>query len=351
MLKQNILNALRRVEDPDLKKDLVTLEMVQDLIVLPDSIQFTIKLTTPACPLKEVIKKKCIDAIREQVGKDLTISIKFTAQVTSSRVNIPILPKVKNIIAIASGKGGVGKSTLASNMAITLAKLGAQVGLLDADIFGPSIPAMWGCVGKRPEIIKQSGKQYMLPLQRHGVKLLSIGFLAPSEEAMVWRGPMASSALKQLIKDSLWGELDYLLIDLPPGTSDIHLTVMQTATITGAVIVTTPQHIALIDAIKGISMFRKPAINVPILGLVENMAYFTPVEFPAQKYYIFGEGGGVSLAHKEQIPFLGQVPLLQSLQDKEEGRNLLGLGHQAHLPIFNSIVKKLAQQVVLCNEK
>lgn len=348
-LKEHVIQALSTVEDPDLKQDLVTLGMIKDLDVNPRQVAFTLVLTTPACPLQEVLKKACIDAIHTQVAADLVVAIQLDTQVTSTRTSTPILPEVKNIIAIASGKGGVGKSTVAVNVAVALAQHGAQVGLLDADIFGPSMPTMLGCEQATPQVMQQAEKKYLIPLEKHGIKLLSIGLLAPPDEAMVWRGPMASKALKQLLGDTAWGTLDYLLIDLPPGTSDIHLTLVQTAPVTGAAIVTTPQKVALADATKGLAMFQKPGIDVPILGVVENMAYFTPPELPNSKYYLFGQEGGKMWAAQHKVPFLGQIPLTQRI--REGGDTGVPAILQEDPVAFNDVATGLAQQVAICNAR
>jgi ATP-binding protein involved in chromosome partitioning len=240
----------------------------------------------------------------------------MTANVNSNRKDAKsVLPQVKNIIVVASGKGGVGKSTVAANLALALSEGGAKVGLMDADIYGPSVPIMFGVRGERPQMINVEGKGMIVPLEKYGIKLMSIGLLIDERQAVVWRGPMASSALKQFITDVNWGELDYLVIDMPPGTGDIHLTLVQTVPVTGAVIVTTPQDVALADAKKGIAMFSGSQINVPIIGLVENMSYFTPAELPNNKYYIFGKDGGKRLADELDIPFLGQIPLVQSIRE------------------------------------
>ncbi len=264
--KENVLKALSQVQDPDLKKDLVTLNMIQNVMASPSKISFTVVLTTPACPLKELIRKDCEKAIAQHFGEDMAVEIEMSSTVTTIRENAPLLPGVKNIIAISSGKGGVGKSTVAANLAVALAQTGASVGLIDADIFGPSVPTMFNCEYEQPAIKQVNGKNLIVPILQYGVKLMSIGFLSPPENAVVWRGPMASSALKQFIGDTEWEELDYLLIDLPPGTSDIHLTLVQTVPVTGAIVVTTPQKVALADAKKGLSMFQQPQINIPILG-------------------------------------------------------------------------------------
>jgi ATP-binding protein involved in chromosome partitioning len=290
--KEDIIKALSTVQEPDLKQDLVTLNMIKDVEVTGENVSFTVILTTPACPLKELIRNSCIDAVHEHVSAALKVTVNLTAEVSTGRFGAPVLPGVKNIIAIDSGKGGVGKSTVTSNLALALAKSGAKVGLIDADISGPSVPVMFGVEDAQPVLENIDGKNYIIPIEKYGIKMISIGFLAPSEGAVVWRGPMASSALRQFIGDCKWDELDYLLIDMPPGTSDIHLTLVQTVPVTGVIIVTTPQKVALADASKGLSMFQQPQINVPILGVVENMAYFTPEELPDNKYYIFGKDGG-----------------------------------------------------------
>lgn len=348
-LEQQILQALGTVQDPDLKQDLVTLGMIRELQVTDGQVDFVLALTTPACPLKELLKKACTDAIHTQVDSTLSVSIRLTTQVTSTRNDTPILPKVKNIIAIASGKGGVGKSTIATNIAVALAQHGAQVGLLDADIYGPSIPTMLSCEQAQPQVVEENGKKYFVPLERHNVRLQSIGLLTPPDDAMVWRGPMASKALRQLLVDTAWGELDYLLIDLPPGTSDIHLTLVQAVPVTGAVIVTTPQKVALADARKGLAMFQKQQISVPVLGIVENMAYFTPPELPHSRYYLFGQGGGKALATQHQVPFLGQVPLEQSICEQSDMGHPTVLHTSPVATALHQIATALAQQIAIRN--
>ena len=347
--KEDILKALSTVQDPDLKKDLVTLNMIKDLEVANNKIRFTVVLTTPACPLKEKIRQDCENAIVTLVGKEVGLEITMSSSVTSLRDNAPLLPGVKNIIAIASGKGGVGKSTVTSNLAVALAQAGAKVGLIDADIFGPSIPVMFNCEREQPEVKVINGKNYILPLEHYGVKLMSIGFLAPSDSAVIWRGPMASAALKQFISDAIWGELDYLLIDLPPGTSDIHLTLVQTVPVTGAVIVTTPQKVALADAMKGLTMFKQPQINVPVLGVVENMAYFTPEELPENKYYIFGKDGGKNLAEKYGVPLLGQIPLVQGIRESGDSGLPAVLKEGITAKAFKDLAETLARQIAIRN--
>jgi len=347
--QEDITRALSTVNDPDLKKDLVTLGMIKDIVVSDKKVSFSVVLTTPACPLKEKIKNDCIEAVEKVVGKEVTIDIFMTSSVTSLRDNAPLLPGVKNIIAIASGKGGVGKSTVTTNLAVALAQAGAKVGLIDADISGPSIPVMFNCEREQPEVKVVNGKNLILPLEQYGVKLISIGFLAPPESAVVWRGPMASSALKQFISDTIWGDLDYLLIDLPPGTSDIHLTLVQTVPVTGAIIVTTPQKVALADAMKGLSMFKQPSINVPVLGVIENMAYFTPEELPDNKYYIFGKDGGRTLAEKFDVPFLGQIPLVQSIRESGDSGLPAVMKGGVTAQAFTDLAESLARQVAIRN--
>lgn len=315
MTQDDILKALSSVQEPDLKKDLVTLNMVRDININGNDISFTVVLTTPACPLKDLIGNDCVKAIKA-INSSANVKVNFDSSTTTIRADkSTVLPGVKNIIAVVSGKGGVGKSTVAANLALALSQGGASVGLMDADIYGPSVPIMFGVRGERPMMADVNGKGMIVPLQRYGIKLLSIGLLVDEKNAVVWRGPMASSAIRQFITDVNWGELDYLVIDMPPGTGDIHLTLVQTAPVTGAVVVTTPQDVALADARKGIAMFGQSQLNVPIIGLVENMSYFTPAELPNNKYYIFGKEGGKRLADEYDIPFLGQIPLVQSIRE------------------------------------
>jgi ATP-binding protein involved in chromosome partitioning len=316
MTNQDILKALSNVQEPDLGKDLVTLNMVKDIVIDGNNVSFTVVLTTPACPLKDMIKNACINAVKILVNKEANVQVNFTSNTTSKRAdNELVLPKVRNIIAVVSGKGGVGKSTVAANLALALSHGGAKVGLMDADIYGPSVPIMFGVRGERPMMTEVNGKGMIVPLERYGIKLLSIGLLVDEKNAVVWRGPMASSAIKQFVTDVLWDELDYLVIDMPPGTGDIHLTLVQTVPVTGVVVVTTPQDVALADAKKGIAMFGQAQLKVPIIGIIENMSYFVPAELPDNRYYIFGKEGGKRLAEEYDIPFLGQIPLVQSIRE------------------------------------
>jgi ATP-binding protein involved in chromosome partitioning len=318
MTPEKVLDALRNVQEPDLGKDIVTLNMVKDIVISGNMVSFTLVLTTPACPMKEMMSKASENAIKSLVNKEAVVTVNFTANTSTNRKDTgAVLPKVKNIIAVISGKGGVGKSTVSANLALALAQSGAKVGLMDADIYGPSVPIMFGVRGERP-MMKSMGsgeKGMIMPLERFGIKLMSIGLLVDEKSAVIWRGPMASSAIRQFVTDVFWDELDYLVIDMPPGTGDIHLTLVQTVPVTGAVIVTTPQDVALADAKKAIGMFSQAQIKVPIIGLVENMSYFVPAELPDNKYYIFGKEGGKRLAEEYDIPFLGQIPLVQSIRE------------------------------------
>ena len=345
----DIEKALSTVNDPDLKQDLVTLKMIRDIKVWENKVSFTVVLTTPACPLKEKIRQDCVDAVALVIGDDVELEIFMTSSVTSTRDNTPLLPHVKNIIAISSGKGGVGKSTVTSNLAVALAMAGAKVGIIDADISGPSIPVMFNCEHEQPQVKVVNGKNLIIPLEQYGVKLLSIGFLTPPDSAVVWRGPMASSALKQFISEAEWGELDYLLIDLPPGTSDIHLTLVQTVPVTGAIVVTTPQKVALADATKGLMMFKQPSINVPVLGIVENMAYFTPEELPDNKYYIFGKGGGKNLSEKFNVPLLGQIPLVQSIRESGDSGFPAVMKEGITATAFKDLAEAMAREIAIRN--
>lgn len=347
--EKDIMAALSTVQDPDLHNDLVSLSMVRDVKAGPERVSFTVVLTTPACPLKEKIRKDCEEAVRKVIGDTVELDIVMSSSVTTSRDKAPVLTGVKNIVAIASGKGGVGKSTVTANLAVALAQTGAKVGLIDADIYGPSIPVMFNCEHDQPEVKVVNGKNVIQPLDQYGVKLLSIGFLTPPDSPVVWRGPMASSALKQFIGDADWGELDYLLIDLPPGTSDIHLTLVQTVPVTGAIIVTTPQKVALADATKGLAMFRQPQINVPVLGIVENMAYFTPEELPGNKYFIFGKDGGKNLSEKYGVPLLGQVPLVQGIRESGDSGLPAVMKEGVVSQAFRDLAEAMARQVAIRN--
>jgi ATP-binding protein involved in chromosome partitioning len=352
--EKDVLKALSEVQDPDFGKDLVTLNMIKDVKVDNQNLSFTVVLTTPACPLKEKIKNDCIQAIKRNLGENIEPKIEMTANVTSQRnADINVLPNVKNIICVASGKGGVGKSTVSVNLALTLAKEGAKVGLIDADIHGPSIPQMLGLKGQRPSVRNIKGKHYILPIEVQGIKVLSIGFMVDERQAIVWRGPMVTSALKQFVTDVIWGKLDYLIIDMPPGTGDVHITMAQTVNVTGALIVTTPQQVALIDAKKALSMFTMPKINVPIIGVVENMSFFTPKDMPDKKYYIFGRDGGKKLAQEYEVPFLGELPIEEAVRvGGDYGKPVVLQENEtiAHAS-FKTIAENTARNIAISNAK
>ena len=314
---ENILKSLSNVIEPDLKKDIVSLGLVSELRIYEKKVNFKIMISNPALHNRKRMEEACEFQIKRFFPEsEINVDVQpIPVQNNENSATRKILPGVKNIIAIASGKGGVGKSTITANLAAGLAKKGHRVGLIDADIYGPSIPMMFDVIKEKPGIVEVLGKSYMKPVEMYGVKILSIGFFAQPNQAVVWRGPMASKALTQMFSDAYWGDLDFMLIDLPPGTGDIHLSLVQTAPLTGAIIVSTPQEIALADARKGVAMFQLPSINVPVLGMVENMAYFTPEELPGSKYYIFGKDGAKNLADELKIPLLGQIPLVQSIRE------------------------------------
>lgn len=344
----DILRALSHVDDPDLNKDIVTLGMVKEVEFDAKSVKFDVELTTPACPMKDMIEKACRNAIHHFIGADIEVRINMTSRTTSSTQS-PLLPGVKNIIAVASGKGGVGKSSISSLLALSLANSGAKVGLLDGDLYGPSIPTMFGLKDYKPKSIEKQGRTIMEPAVVNGIQLFSIGFLADPKQAIVWRGPMLSKAFKQFLQDVAWGELDYLIIDLPPGTGDIQLTICQTLPLTGSVIVTTPQEVALVDAQRAISMFGMPGIERPVIGLVENMAYFIPDDAPEKKYSLFGEGGGTKLSTANEIPLLGQVPLKMSMREAfDEGKIA---ENKSQLKFFNDIAGNIVREIAKLNNK
>ncbi|WP_205313800.1 Mrp/NBP35 family ATP-binding protein [Pedobacter nanyangensis] len=348
--EEKVLAALSHVEDPDLKKDLVTLKMIKDVKIEAKKVAFTLELTTPACPLKDMLKNACVNAIKHFVDAEAEIEINITSRVTKP-MDTSQLKAIKNIVLISSGKGGVGKSTVSSNLAVTLAADGAKVGLIDADIYGPSVPIMFDLVGAKPSAKETAdGKTLILPIEKYGIKLLSLGFFSDPDQPVPWRGPMASNAIKQLFNDADWGELDYLLVDLPPGTGDIHITISQSFPIAGAVIVTTPQQVALADTRKGLAMFGMPGINIPVLGVIENMAYFTPEELPENKYYIFGKDGGKELAQRFEVPFLGEIPLVQGITEAgDKGKPIALETNHPQATAFKEIAGKIAQQISINN--
>lgn len=345
-----ILEALAHVRYPGTGKDIVSSGMVRDDIRIDGNrVSFSIIFEKPNDPFVKSVIKAAETAILTYIGEDVDIKGNISAiqKELPKPKPVSVLPGVKNIIAVFSGKGGVGKSTVSSNLAIALASLGYRVGLLDADIHGPSMPKMFGVEDARPVMTEADGKQLIMPVEKYGVKVLSIGFFVDPENALVWRGSMASNALKQLITDADWGELDYFVMDLPPGTSDIHLTLVQTMGITGAVVVTTPQDVALADARKGVNMFTGEKVNVPVLGLVENMAWFTPAELPENKYYIFGKDGGKRLADELEIPLLGQIPIVQSIREGGDTGRPIAVDENS---VAGAAFHRLAEKVVECVE-
>jgi ATPases involved in chromosome partitioning len=353
--KEQVLNALKKVIHPEKGKDIVTLGMVSEIVSEAGGISLTITPEKSNDPFISSIKSTIVRTLKEVLGQDVVIN------------NIDVKPKeivgkhdvkpddplhgIRNIIAISSGKGGVGKTTVAVNLAIALARKNYKVGLLDADVFGPSVPIMLDAEKYRPVIKRENNIDIIVPLIKYGVKILSTGFFVDPAEAVVWRGPMASGFLKQLMAQGEWGELDFLIVDLPPGTSDIHLTLVQETAVTGAIVVSTPQEVALADAVKGIAMFRSEKINVPVLGLVENMSWFTPAELPDNKYFIFGKDGGKKLAEKAGVPLLGQIPLIQSICESSDKGEPVALGNSAAGEAFMSIADIVVEKINLRNKE
>lgn len=341
-----ITDALQTVRYPGNGKNLVEAGMVEDDIRIDgDSVSFSLIFDKPTDPFIKSMVKAAETAIHTYISPEVKVTVNVASRQPAQPKNAPVLPGVKNIIGVSSGKGGVGKSTVAANLAVALAQEGYKVGLLDADIFGPSMPKMFGVEDEQLYVHDVDGRQLIMPLERYGVKLLSIGFVVDKDKAVLWRGSMASNALKQLIVDADWGDLDYFLIDMPPGTSDIHLTLVQTLPITGVVVVTTPQEVALADARKGIAMFREDKIDVPILGLVENMAWFTPVEHPDERYYIFGREGGVRLAEKLGVRLLAQIPLVASIADSGDSGAPIALDGSLTAQSFAHLAREVVDAV------
>jgi ATP-binding protein involved in chromosome partitioning len=314
--RENILQVLGTIIEPDLKKDIVSLNFVQEIKINEDQVDFIINVSNPALHARKRMQEAVDFNLKRHFGDDFKANITVKGiSGQEQKAHRKILPDVKNIVAIASGKGGVGKSTVTANIAGGLAKMGFKVGIVDADIYGPSIPTMFDVVGDRPTMIDVDGEAKICPVLSYGISILSIGFFTEADNAVIWRGPMASKALTQMFTDAHWGELDYLLIDLPPGTGDIHLSLVQTVPLDGAIIVSTPQEVALADARRGVNMFQMENINVPVLGIIENMSWFTPEELPNNKYYIFGRDGAKNLAAGMDVPFLGHIPLVQSVRE------------------------------------
>ncbi|MBK5193993.1 MAG: Mrp/NBP35 family ATP-binding protein [Flavobacteriaceae bacterium] len=342
--KKDIMAALETISISGEGKNMVESGAVQNVMTFGDEVVVDLLLTTPALHIKKRAEVDVMKAIHEKVYEKAKVLVNIKVEAPEKpEIKGKDIPGLKNIIAVASGKGGVGKSTVTANLAVTLAKMGFKVGVLDADIYGPSQPMMFDVEMEKPLSIEVGGKSMMKPIENYGVKLLSIGFFTKPDQAVVWRGPMASKALNQMIFDANWGDLDFMLIDLPPGTGDIHLSIMQSMPITGAVIVSTPQKVALADARKGVAMFQQESINVPVLGIIENMAYFTPEELPENKYYIFGKDGARSLAEDLKVPFLGGIPLVQSIRESGD------VGRPAALQVgtpLEAAFEKITQNVV-----
>ncbi|WP_298304823.1 Mrp/NBP35 family ATP-binding protein [Flavobacterium sp.] len=351
--RKEILKALETITIAGEGKNMVESGAVQNVITFGDEVVVDLLISTPAMHIKKRAEDDIKKLIHEQFSPDavVKVNIKVEAKENPNEIKGKSIPGISNIIAVASGKGGVGKSTTTANLAVTLAKMGFKVGVLDADIYGPSMPIMFDVENEKPISIEVDGKSKMKPIESYEIKLLSIGFFTSPSQAVIWRGPMASKALNQMIFDADWGQLDFMLIDLPPGTGDIHLSIMQALPITGAVVVSTPQNVALADAQKGVSMFQSDAINVPVLGIIENMAYFTPEELPNNKYYIFGKEGAKNLAEDLQVPFLGEVPLVQSIREAGDYGRPAALQTASPLEkIYEEIARNVVQETVNRNE-
>ena len=353
--KDKILNLLKNVHLNNEKHDIVTNNSVSNVVVFDNEILIDLEIVNPTLQSKNKVKTLINNVLKGEFKNNFVIKINFIVALPKKKTILnddKVLADVQNIIAISSGKGGVGKSTVTANLAISLNQMGFSVGILDADIYGPSIPIMFDVSEKKPLASNVNGKSKMKPVENYGIKILSIGFFTRMDQAVIWRGPMASKALNQMIFDADWGELDFLLIDLPPGTGDIHLSIMQSLPISGSVVVSTPQNVALIDARKGVSMFKQENINVPVLGIIENMAYFTPEELPKNKYYLFGKEGAKNLSTDLKVPFLGEVPLIQNIREAGD------IGRPASLQeskiindIFNKISKNMISELLIRNEK
>ncbi len=360
--KEQVLDALRKVTHPEKKKNIVELEMINDLEVNGKEIYFSMIFDKSNDPFIKSLKKASVKSIKDHIGEEAEIEGNInvlarekgeTAQAQEKQEQQDIsLPGVKNIIAVTSGKGGVGKSMVASNLAVSLAQTGAKVALVDADIYGPSVPKMFGVENEKPQGTQVNGKTRVLPLEKYGIKLLSIGFFVDPDQALIWRGPMASNAMKQLFTEAEWGEADYLVLDMPPGTGDIHLTLVQSLAVTGVVIVTTPQEMALADARKGVAMFRQEQINVPVLGVIENMSYFKPDDMPDKKYYIFGKQGGKRMAEEMKVPLLGEIPIDEKImQGGEAGRPQALDWNSKTAQAFKEITANTVKQIEIRNQR
>ena len=352
--KQDIYKALETITAPGEGKSLVENENIKNVVAFGEEVIVDVTISNPSLQAKKKVEVEIMKAIHQHVGQKIDVKVNVKVEVQQkenpNQIRGKEIPNIQNIIAVASGKGGVGKSTITSNMAVSLAKMGFKVGILDADVYGPSQHLMFNVEQEKPLAVNVNGRSKMKPVENYGVKLLSLGFFTNPNQAVIWRGPMASKALNQLIFDADWGELDFLLIDLPPGTGDVHLSIVQAVPINGAVVVSTPQNIALADAKKGVAMFQQENINVPVLGIVENMAYFTPAELPDNKYYIFGEGGAKNLAEDIETSFLGEIPLVQSIREAGDAGHPVAL--QDNTPLekaFTDVTKEMVSQLLKRN--
>lgn len=356
LTKKIISETLSKFYFDDEKIDIVSMDLVKNIVIFDNEIVIDLEVLNPTLKSKNLIKEKLLNFLKVHLNQDISLKINFKVvnKPKENKIFNPLkkLNNISNIIAISSGKGGVGKSTITANLAVSLSKMGFSVGILDADIYGPSIPLMFDVSNKKPLAVNVEGKSKMKPIENYGVKILSIGFFTKNDEAVIWRGPMASKALNQMIFDADWGKLDFLLIDLPPGTGDIHLSIMQSLPISGAVVVSTPQLVALSDARKGVSMFKKDNINVPVLGIIENMSFFVPKELPKNKYYIFGKEGAKNLASDLEIPFLGEIPLIQSVREAGDYGRPASMQENTFSEItFNNISKNMLSELLIRNKE
>ena len=353
--KESVVKVLKKINSPGSDIDLISSESVTNIQIFGNQIDIDIKISNPTLQARKNLELEVVKAIHSKILTELKVKINFSVDSSKIKASQVIkgkpIPGIDSIIAIASGKGGVGKSTVTANIAVTLSKMGFKVGILDADIYGPSMPIMFDIEGEKPLAKEVNGKSKMQPIESYGVKILSIGFFTKPDQAVIWRGPMASKALNQLIFESAWGDLDFLLIDLPPGTGDIHLSIIQSLPISGAVVISTPQQIALADARKGIAMFQQETIKIPVLGIIENMAYFTPKELPDAKYYIFGKDGAKQLSESKKIPFLGSLPLVQSVREASDfGRPAALQDNSFVADSFVSVTQQVVRQIIKRNK-
>jgi|TARA_B110000196_G_scaffold201915_1_gene172929 ATP-binding protein involved in chromosome partitioning len=353
--KELVLEILKTIHFEGQTSDIVSDNSVLNVVVFNNEILIDININNPSLQAKNNIKSKILKSIKSKFNQKIDIKINFKLKAETNKTILNLnrkLDNISNILAISSGKGGVGKSTVTANLAISLSQMGFSVGILDADIYGPSIPLMFDIFDSKPLAVNVNGKSKMKPIESFGVKILSIGFFTKLDQAVIWRGPMASKALNQMIFDADWGDLDFLLIDLPPGTGDIHLSIMQSLPISGAVIVSTPQNVALVDARKGISMFNQENINVPVLGIIENMSYFSPLELPDNKYYLFGKEGAKNLSIDLEVPFLGEIPLIQSIRESGDYGRPAALQDETLIQsVFNNISKNMLSELIIRNKK